>query len=84
MGGEGAQKIKYNPLEMLGAILSGLGLPIIIITGGRALGLSVLVLAFGFIIWKIGEMKRELESLRNMVESIKSSIGDLNARDLEG
>ncbi|KUH33226.1 hypothetical protein APY94_06840 [Thermococcus celericrescens] len=73
---------RYDPLETLGAVLSALGLAGILITEGRALGLGLLVIAFGTVVWKMGEMRREfnekLESLRTELESLK---GQGNAAD---
>ncbi|NJE29570.1 hypothetical protein E3E38_00685 [Thermococcus sp. 18S1] len=73
---------RYDPLETLGAVLSALGLAGILITEGRALGLGLLIIAFGTVVWKMGEMRRELneklESLRAELESLKGREGPID------
>nr|WP_206206053.1 hypothetical protein [Thermococcus sp. JdF3] len=62
--------------------MSALGLAGVLITEGRALGLGLLIITFGTVVWKMGEMRREfnekLESLRTELESLK---GRGNAAD---
>nr|WP_206204186.1 hypothetical protein [Thermococcus sp. 18S1] len=62
--------------------MSALGLAGILITEGRALGLGLLIIAFGTVVWKMGEMRRELneklESLRAELESLKGREGPID------
>ncbi|NJE02618.1 hypothetical protein [Thermococcus sp. MV11] len=80
---------RYDPMETLGAILSALGLAGIIVTEGRVLGFGLLVIVFGIVIWKMGEVRRELrgeiESLRREMEACPGESGSgEDARALEG
>ncbi|CAD5244696.1 hypothetical protein [Thermococcus camini] len=73
---------RYDPLETLGAVLSALGLAGILITRGRALRLGFIVIAFGTVVWKMGEMRRELnEKLESLRTELKSLKGQGNAAD---
>ncbi|ASJ07509.1 hypothetical protein [Thermococcus pacificus] len=69
----------YDTLETLGAVVSALGLAVILITEGRALGLGLLPITIGTVVWKMGEMRRELKGelarLREELELLKSISG---------
>ncbi len=75
---------EYDSLEEVGAIVSGLGLLLLVATG--AVGLGLLIIVVGFLLWKMGETRRtltdrieeigeELETLRRKVEGLEGVGG---------
>ncbi len=75
---------EYDSLEEVGAIVSGLGLLLLVATG--SVGLGLLIIVVGFLLWKMGETRRtlkdrieeigeELETLRRKVEGLEGVGG---------
>ncbi len=71
---------EHDPLEAAGAIITGTGF-ILIFLGAFLLG--VIAAAFGILLWKMGEMRREfmdkIGALKGEIEEIKKgdAIDDL-------
>ena len=63
---------EYDALEEVGAIVSGLGLLLLVVTG--AVGLGLLIILPGILLWKMGETRR---TLMERVEEIGEELETL-------
>ena len=80
---------EYDALEEVGAIVSGLGLLLLVVTG--SVGLGLLIIVVGFLLWKIGETRRTLtdriEEIGEELETLRRKLeeqGGVGGRDVNG
>ena len=80
---------EYDALEEVGAIVSGLGLLLLVVTG--SVGLGLLIILPGILLWKMGETRRTLtdriEEIGEELETLRRKLeeqGEVGGRDVNG
>ena len=77
--GSSESTVSSDSLESVGAIIVALGLLMIVFAGAYGLAAGPLVVALGAVVWKMGEMRKELKGelgrLRAELEFLKSISG---------